>query len=105
MNDYDVIIIGAGIGGLCCGCYLAKSGIKTLILEAHDKPGVCVTSIRRKNSIFDVGAHLIGSCNKTGIFKKYLRDLGINIDFLQLDPTDRFHFPDRTINVDRKSVV
>jgi ribulose 1,5-bisphosphate synthetase/thiazole synthase len=23
-DEYDVIIIGAGIGGLTCGCYLAK---------------------------------------------------------------------------------
>lgn len=30
-NLYDAIIIGAGIGGLVCGCYLAKAGIKVLI--------------------------------------------------------------------------
>ena len=34
--DYDAIIIGAGIGGLVCGCYLAKAGMKTLIV---DHPG------------------------------------------------------------------
>ena len=27
---YDVIIIGAGISGLVCGCYLAKAGLKVL---------------------------------------------------------------------------
>ena len=25
---YDTIIIGAGISGLVCGCYLAKSGMR-----------------------------------------------------------------------------
>lgn len=98
-KKYDVIIIGAGIGGLFCGCYLARSGSRVLILEAHAIPGGCVTSLRRKNAHFDMGAHLIGSCNRMGIFRKYLNDLGLSVDLVHLDPTDRFHFPDRTIDV------
>ena len=38
-SKYDVIIIGAGIGGLVCGCYLAKAGMKVLIVEKNAKPG------------------------------------------------------------------
>ena len=38
-DRYDVVIIGAGIGGLICGCYLAKANLKILILEQHYKPG------------------------------------------------------------------
>ena len=34
MKKYDVIIIGAGIGGLTAGAILAKNGKKVLILEA-----------------------------------------------------------------------
>ena len=30
---YDVTIIGAGHNGLVAACYLAKSGLKTLVLE------------------------------------------------------------------------
>ena len=48
MNKYDVIIIGAGIGGLTCGCYLAKAGLKVLIIEQHNKPGGYCTSFERK---------------------------------------------------------
>ena len=39
MNKYDVIIIGSGIGGLCCGSILALAGKKVLIAEAHSQPG------------------------------------------------------------------
>lgn len=99
---YNVVIIGAGIGGLICGTYLAQSDLKVLIVEAHDKPGGCVTSITRKGFNFDVGAHLIGSCNSKGIFRKYLRDLGINIEFVRLDPTDRLHFPEFDIDVSQE---
>jgi phytoene dehydrogenase-like protein len=45
--DYDAIIIGAGISGLICGCYLAKAGLKTLIVEKMLSPG-------------DTARHLIG---------------------------------------------
>ncbi|MBI4699502.1 MAG: NAD(P)/FAD-dependent oxidoreductase, partial [Nitrospirae bacterium] len=45
-DEYDVIIIGAGIGGLTCGSYLAKAGMKVLIVEKNPKPGgYCVSFI------------------------------------------------------------
>ena len=46
-NKYDIVIIGAGVGGLACGCYLAKSGFKVLILEQLNKPGGYCSSFRR----------------------------------------------------------
>lgn len=94
-----MIIIGAGIGGLFSGCHLAKQGKRVLIIESHDKPGGCISSIKRMDAIFDVGAHLIGSCGSNGIFNRYLRELDVNVNFIQLNPTDRFHFPNRTIDV------
>jgi len=39
-DEYDVVIIGAGIGGLVRGCYLAKAGMKVLIVEKNHKPQV-----------------------------------------------------------------
>ncbi|NOY64254.1 MAG: NAD(P)-binding protein, partial [Nitrospirae bacterium] len=60
-EEYDAIIIGAGIGGLVCGCYLAKAGMKVLICEQHHKPGGYCTSFKRKGFTFDAAAHCFGS--------------------------------------------
>src|ERR1043166_2392220 len=39
MTSYDVIIIGAGHNGLVASCYLAKAGLKTLVLEQREIVG------------------------------------------------------------------
>lgn len=41
MNDqhYDVLIAGAGHNSLICAAYLAKAGLRVLVLEAQDKIG------------------------------------------------------------------
>jgi hypothetical protein len=36
---YDVVIVGAGHNGLVTACYLAKGGLKTLLLERRDVVG------------------------------------------------------------------
>ncbi len=39
MATYDVVIIGGGHNGLVAACYLAKSGLKTLVLERREIVG------------------------------------------------------------------
>ena len=38
-GNYDVIVAGGGHNGLVSACYLARSGLKTLVVEAHATPG------------------------------------------------------------------
>jgi phytoene dehydrogenase-like protein len=48
-----VVIIGAGVAGLSCGCYLQMNGIQTEILESAAIPGGLCTSWHRGPYVFD----------------------------------------------------
>lgn len=59
-GNYDVIIIGSGIGALCTGSLLARKGYKVLILERHYTAGGFTHVFKRKKYEWDVGIHYIG---------------------------------------------
>ena len=95
-DTYDIIIIGAGISGLICGCYLAKAGMKVLVVEQHDKPGGYCTSFKRKGFLFDAAAHSFGSYRDGGNFRKILNELGVDkiIKIKRFNPSDIVIAPD-----------
>ena len=64
MEKYDVVIVGSGIGGLCCGSILALSGKKVLICEAHSQPGGVAHSFRRNGYTFESGPSLWSGIGK-----------------------------------------
>ncbi len=43
-TDYDALVIGAGHNGLVCAAYLAKGGLRTLLIEARADVGGTATS-------------------------------------------------------------
>ncbi len=53
----DIIIIGAGLGGLTAGAKLAREGKKVLLIEQHNKPGGCATTFKRGDFTMEVGLH------------------------------------------------
>ena len=73
-KSYDAILIGTGIGCLCAGALLAKSGNKVLLLERHYTAGGFTHVFKRKGFEWDVGIHYIGEVQRPNSILRKLFD-------------------------------
>ncbi len=90
--NYDVIVIGAGLGGLTAAAKLATGGKKVLLVEQHDRPGGCATTFRRRDFIMEVGLHEMDGLHPADTKTKIFQELGITdrVEFLELPEFYRF---------------
>lgn len=78
-HDYDVVVIGSGMGGISTACLLAKQGKKVAILEANYLPGGCTSSYWRKGFVFEAGATTLVGLDAHQPLRYLLDELGIEI--------------------------
>jgi phytoene dehydrogenase-like protein len=84
---YDVVIIGAGHNGLTCGAYLARAGLRTLILERRDViGGAAVTEEFVPGFRGSIFSYLMSLLHPKVIRDLELRELGLSV----LPATDLF---------------
>lgn len=102
-DEYDAIIIGAGIGGLTCAAYLAKKGMRVKVFEQHSKPGGCCTSFSRKGFKFDVGVLRVTGGKESGALQRVLSVLEMEneIKFVERVPVTRLVFPNMSLDITR----
>ena len=87
MHNYDVIIIGSGLGGLVCGAILSRNGYRVCIYEKNRQVGGCLQTYSREKVIFDSGVHYIGGLAPGENLYKVFKYLGI-YDQLKLKRMD-----------------
>jgi len=76
-KEYDVIIVGSGMGGLTSGALLSKRGRKVLILEQHYQVGGYCSSFRRRDFIFNAGVIDVSGLWEKGPITYLLKQLGL----------------------------
>ena len=104
-GDYPTVIIGAGLGGLCCGAYLARQGIPVTVVEQHSVPGGYATSFDRAGGKFTFEVSLHGtSINNHNGPHRILKNLGVldQIELVALPEVYRLKGPDLDISVPQK---
>ncbi len=55
--NYDIVVIGSGLGGLTAANRLGRAGYRVLLAEQHRQLGGLATYFKRKSHIFDVSLH------------------------------------------------
>lgn len=103
-SDYDVVIIGSGLGGLSCAAAFARKGFKPLVIEQHDKVGGFATSFRREGGFnFDVSLHSTTVGQRDGINNLIWGFREINsVEFVEHPSLFRAIFPDHDIRAQQK---
>lgn len=86
--DFDVIVIGAGLGGLAAAATVACAGRRVLVLEQHSVPGGYAHAFRRGRYRFEVSLHMMDGVAPGGFAHGTLERLGVldDVAFVRLDP-------------------
>lgn len=74
----DVVVIGAGGGGLAAAATLSGAGLDVVVLERHNKPGGCMTNFKRGDYRFEASLHAMGGLDdQNGSTAAMMKELGI----------------------------
>lgn len=98
-SAFDILVIGAGIGGLTAAALLQETGFRVLVLEQSRHPGGSCSSFRREGYTFDAGASVFygfaenGRSGTLNLHTRVFRRLGVEVPTVP-DPVQiHYHLP------------
>lgn len=107
MRSADVVVIGAGFGGLATALRLAELGGDVVLCETLRYPGGCASTFTRNGYQFEAGATLFSGLGEGQLFSSWndAWDLGLRFDLL--DPLVELRTKLWTLSIppDRRALV
>jgi len=79
--DYDVVIIGSGVGGLCAGALLAHDGYRTLVIEREGRVGGRCSTEEIEGYKLSTGAVAL---HRGGSLENVFRKVGAAFDLMDM---------------------
>lgn len=92
-NSDDVIVVGAGPGGISCGALLAKWGLKTLVVDKNSQVGGKSMTVSKRGFRYEYWP--IAACPSTGTkFHSLLKilDLEKHVELIAPEPLGLMHY-------------
>jgi len=101
----EILVIGAGIGGLSAAVELAARGARVRVLEAGSGPGGKAGVTVLEGVEVDTGPSVLTLPEVfDGVFSRAGTSLAEQVELLEPDPAFRYHYPDGTVLDVRPSV-
>ena len=101
-KEVDVVVVGAGNGGMGAALEASSKGMKTLLIDRHNIPGGAASSFVRGRFEFECSLHEAAQVGKKGnrdLYGQYLDDYGVDIDWFYEDYTYRYISPTEGVDV------
>jgi phytoene dehydrogenase-like protein len=94
---YEVVVVGAGIGGLTVAALLAARGVDVCLLERESQPGGCVAAFEKFGYTFDPSIGLFTEWHPGGIHDRVFAELPVAPPEVSLqDPAYVVRLPQQT---------
>ncbi len=95
MTHVDVLVVGAGMGGVCAAARLQHAGVSTLLVEREARVGGRASSFTKDGFTINTGAVAI---ENGGMMEQTFRDVGATLSLRYPEPANVFRVKGKTIN-------
>lgn len=75
-TEAEIVVIGAGQGGLSAAALLARAGREVVVIEPEFRPGGYLAGFTRRKFIFDSAIHWLNQCGPGGFVHKIMSWIG-----------------------------